>query len=53
MKLTEEVTVWTINVCAVRVPFTNRFEAVAFCLIKKLSAELAVAANDALTAFRT
>jgi len=32
---------------------TSKLDAVAFCLIKKLSAEDAVAANDALTACKT
>ena len=52
-KTIEEVTVCTTSVCAVIVLLTSKLEAVAFCLIKKLSAEEAVAANEADTAFST
>lgn len=49
-KSTDEVIVCTTNVCAVIVLFTSRLDAVAFCLITKLSAELAVAAVIAFKA---
>ena len=49
----DEVTVCTTSVCAVIVLLTSKFDAVAFCLITKLSAEEAVAAKEALTAFST
>ena len=52
-KTIEEVTVCTTSVCAVIVLLTSKLEAVAFCLIKKLSADDAVAANEADTAFKT
>jgi hypothetical protein len=43
---TEEVTVCTTKVCAVRVPLISADEAVKACLITKLSAEEAVAALE-------
>ena len=52
-KSTDDVIVCTTRVCAVIVLLTRRFDAVAFCLITKLSADDAVAANDALTALST
>ena len=50
-KSVEEVITWAIIVWAIRVPVINAFEAVTFCLIKKLSAELAVKACEAVIAF--